>query len=822
LPLRTLKRSSISGLPLFAMAAATSVVGFSTAASAATPQQLCGAQAADAALGISSIAALEQATNEAEVILASLRDPMSGDRALNALIVADGGEAATNAAALAAYCSAAGEAMRVARSGSGNRAQTFLVNALSLAEGTGGKSLTARIAYRLALGSRNLPVRPNARSAKRANSRSAQPIQVAISSLVMPPAEQGISNSQSNNVCSSLLGIELADQSNWAVSKLALECAAESAQGAGLANIAAVSRLQVARITLAEAGLRAEDRDLLQEDASIAAIAGLNAARDVGDRAFRFELTARLIETTLDANHAGHSRINTAFTDLANDASSDPAEQAMLNALRGRMMLAAGEPEQAAALLRRAVFFESQRKQPLRLADWYLHLSDAAPEQREAYVMQAYQALEAVRPLLPSADPITEESLFKLRMQPVFNAAVDVQLSQGAAGENGAAATGRVLLAQQIVESFRQAEIQYVFGPDCVPPRVPVSPADLRVGEILLYPILLNDRVEMLYAAKTDADTQPKYQRYTVTEGANLDRIESLVKQVSYELGYGFDDTWQDPAAELYSLLIKPIEDTLGKDTTLVIVPDGILRKLPFGALRDENGTMLIEKTRLSIAPSLAYTQPGTDNHSNTQIVAASLSKAVDLPAGFFPALEATSAEAQMAAGLGNADKAVGVYINNFSRDDLVSAFSKSKFDVLHLATHASFNGRSDRSFIVSDGEAILLSELRELIGSSLSNGELLSLIILSACETAVGDDQASMGLAGAAVQAGSESAIASLWEVDDAGTARLMKEFYQFYAQGQGKAEALRNAQLAMIAEGGGLADPGIWAAFTLLGAWR
>jgi CHAT domain-containing protein len=78
------------------------------------------------------------------------------------------------------------------------------------------------------------------------------------------------------------------------------------------------------------------------------------------------------------------------------------------------------------------------------------------------------------------------------------------------------------------------------------------------------------------------------------------------------------------------------------------------------------------------------------------------------------------------------------------------------------------------------------------------------------------------MGLAGAAVQAGAKSAIASLWPVSDVGTAELMKTFYSAYRAGRTKSEALREAQLDLIGRGGGLADPGIWAAFTLLGAWR
>ena len=93
---------------------------------------------------------------------------------------------------------------------------------------------------------------------------------------------------------------------------------------------------------------------------------------------------------------------------------------------------------------------------------------------------------------------------------------------------------------------------------------------------------------------------------------------------------------------------------------------------------------------------------------------------------------------------------------------------------------------------------------------------------MLSACETAVGDDRATMGLAGTAVQAGAQSALASLWQVDDTGTVELMKQFYANLATSDGRADALRKAQLALIAKGDGLADPAIWAAFSLMGGWR
>jgi CHAT domain-containing protein len=158
----------------------------------------------------------------------------------------------------------------------------------------------------------------------------------------------------------------------------------------------------------------------------------------------------------------------------------------------------------------------------------------------------------------------------------------------------------------------------------------------------------------------------------------------------------------------------------------------------------------------------------------------------------------------------------------DFTRADLRSALDGGHIDILHLATHAVFNGRSDRAFIVANGEVVRLSELRDMIDRSSIRGEPLDLIILSACETAVGDDESSMGLAGAAVQAGARSVIGSLWQVNDAGTAELMRQFYRRYGEGGPRSEALRGAQLALIDGGGANADPNVWAAFALLGAWR
>ncbi|MDQ4086881.1 MAG: CHAT domain-containing protein, partial [Pseudomonadota bacterium] len=443
-----------------------------------------------------------------------------------------------------------------------------------------------------------------------------------------------------------------------------------------------------------------------------------------------------------------------------------------------------------------------------------LLLAQADPAQRERHVYAAYNALDNMRPLLPRNDPLTEESVFSLHMRSVFESAVEVQLAAANRGD----ATPRIRMAQQIVEAYRQAELLNAVGSECLPPRNPVRPEDLGPREVLLYPLLLEDRLELLYVVGSEGGGS-EFRRLPPNRGVDRRQVTRLVEDLVVSMSYGEDEAWREPARRLYQLIIEPIENELQPGTTLAIIPDGALRALPFAALLADDGRFLVQRTAISVAPALAYSQPGrTDNDGELSVVAASLQREVALPAGYFAALEGTEGEARIAAENG----APGRLIEDFRRQDLVAALSEQPVDVLHLATHASFNGRSDRAFIVANGEAIRLSELRDMIARNRTRGDPLDLLVLSACETAVGDDEASMGLAGAAVQAGALSAIASLWQVNDLGTAELMREFYSRYRTGLSRSGSLREAQLALIERGGDNARPNIWAAFTLVGAWR
>ena len=250
-------------------------------------------------------------------------------------------------------------------------------------------------------------------------------------------------------------------------------------------------------------------------------------------------------------------------------------------------------------------------------------------------------------------------------------------------------------------------------------------------------------------------------------------------------------DRYLKSAGQLYQWLIAPLKDelTVAQTDTLLFSMDEGLRALPIAALHDGK-QFLVEQYSFSMIPSLSLIDTRYRALQNTQALGMGASTFTDLNP--LPAVPVELSAITQHIWQGEA------FLNeSFTRNNLVAERQEFPYPIVHLATHGEFqSGDPSNSYIQLWDEKLRLDELR-LLGW---NNPAVELLVLSACKTAVGDPQAELGFAGLAVAAGVKSAMASLWYVSDEGTLALMTEFYSHLTDSQIKAEALRQAQIAMI----------------------
>ena len=132
------------------------------------------------------------------------------------------------------------------------------------------------------------------------------------------------------------------------------------------------------------------------------------------------------------------------------------------------------------------------------------------------------------------------------------------------------------------------------------------------------------------------------------------------------------------------------------------------------------------------------------------------------------------------------------------------------------MSTHAQFQpGKVEESYIQLWDQKLKLNTL-ETIDWEQSQADL---IVLSACQTAIGDTNAANGFAGLALKAGVPSAIGTLWSVNDQSTTELMTSFYGALPDSRTKAQALQNAQISAIRQPSSSSTaPYYWAGFSLI----
>jgi CHAT domain-containing protein len=159
------------------------------------------------------------------------------------------------------------------------------------------------------------------------------------------------------------------------------------------------------------------------------------------------------------------------------------------------------------------------------------------------------------------------------------------------------------------------------------------------------------------------------------------------------------------------------------------------------------------------------------------------------------------------------------------NEDFLVSNMEEKLRDehlsIVHIASHGQFRNDVKDTFILTFDDKLTMDRLSQYVGLFQFRDEPLELLILSACETAAGDDRAALGLAGVAVKAGARSAIATLWYINDQASSELIAEFYrQIQNPSVSRSIALQYAQLKLLNDIR-YEHPGYWSPFLLINNW-
>ncbi len=431
-----------------------------------------------------------------------------------------------------------------------------------------------------------------------------------------------------------------------------------------------------------------------------------------------------------------------------------------------------------------------------------LHKQQNKNKQAIANYTEAVNALKSIRTDLVAVNSEVQFS-FRESVEPVYRELVGLLL-EGKPDQNN------LVQARELIESLQVAELDNFLREACLDKAQQIDQVDKSAT--VVYPIILEDRLAIIYSKAG----QPL--SYSIIN-QNKQEIEQTLRQLSGALNPVSDIRKRNRLSkQVYDWLITPIESQpLLKDSkTLVFVLDGLLRNIPMSALYDGE-QYLIEKYAVTLSPGLQLMEGTSLKSNNIKAVVAGISEA----RSGFSSLPGVKSEVKQISSKVNSTSTL--LNDNLTEATLSGKVKNNTTNVVHLATHGQFSSRLEDTFLLTWDGRLNIKELSELLRNRQSRqSQNIDLLVLSACDTAAGDNRAILGLAGLAVKSGARSTIASLWPVKDKATVALMNSFYEnFLKPGTTKAEALRQAQIHIM-KNTDFQEPFFWSAFVLVGNWQ
>lgn len=412
---------------------------------------------------------------------------------------------------------------------------------------------------------------------------------------------------------------------------------------------------------------------------------------------------------------------------------------------------------------------------------------------------EAVNALQSMRGDLVAINPEVQFT-FRESIEPVYRELVELLLKDNPTQDN-------LIQARDAIENLQLAELDNFFREACLNAEpTPIDRVDPTAA--VIYPIILSDRLATIVSV-------PGHPLSYYAVSLSQEEIENTIGEFLSSLSLVYDSAERlNLARTLYDWMVKPASAELTDVKTLVFVLDGKLRQIPMTALYDGE-RYLVERYNMALSPGLQLLQSQKADRDRLTVAIGGLSEARQ----GFSALPGVEVEVSHIT-----DEIPAAVLLNQEFTDVAFAqkMNEKPTDIVHLATHGQFSSKAEDTFLLTWDDRINIKELDSLLQSrQIAKAGSLDLLVLSACETATGDDRALLGLAGFAVRSGAQSTLATLWRVRDESTVFFITKFYKHLKEPNiSKAEAMRKAQLEMIADAN-FNDPFFWAPFVLVGNW-
>lgn len=499
------------------------------------------------------------------------------------------------------------------------------------------------------------------------------------------------------------------------------------------------------------------------------------------------------------------------------EALADHRVSAQALGLLGQIYEEAKAYDQALFFTRQAIFTAQQQgtAEVLYLRQWQIGRLFKALGQIDLALTAFREAVFTLRSLdhefLTNCETRSGFS-FQESVQPVYFGLAELLLEQASLLEKEGKKAEResyLLEARETIELLKAAELRDYFQDPCLGEyQAKSKPLEgISDSTAIIYIITLPDRIKLLLSLSGEiSNFSVQADAQTFHEEVYLFR-KGLENRTTRE--------YLPHAQKLYHWLIEPIEKVLveKKINTLVLVTEGDLRKIPLAALYDGR-YFLIEKFALANTLGLNLTDPRPIKREGILTLLAGLTE----PVQGYTALPKVAQELEAVKGLYQGKLLLN---QDLTIQNLKKELEESSYNIVHLASHAEFRAEAKETHLLAWDSQISMDDLSLLVGIGKFRPKPVELLILSACQTAVGDEKAALGLAGVAVKAGARSALATLWRVDDSASAELMIEFYQQLRDSSiSKARALQLAQIKILKDEH-FRHPCYWSPFLLIGNW-